>query len=179
MRFEVVKPFVELRIDYEGPSSCLPTPSEMADPRQALTTNPHTDCAVHLVYRGTSAMFGGEPDQPNETPRRGVRPGHYEQLGAASGSIEVGDERWDLDGFGLRDHSWGPRYWQAPWYYRWLTGNVGADFGFMGSRVAGVTGPARAAASCGMGAPYISAATSSSARPGRATPTTTGTSRPS
>ena len=39
-------------------------------------------------------------------------------------------------GFGLRDHSWGPRSWQAPWYYRWLTGNVGPDFGFMGSRIA-------------------------------------------
>ncbi len=48
----------------------------------------------------------------------------------------VGDETWDIRGSGLRDHSWGPRYWQAPWYYRWLTANVGPDFGFMASRVA-------------------------------------------
>ena len=41
-----------------------------------------------------------------------------------------------MNGFGLRDHSWGPRYWQAPWYYRWLTANFGADLGFMASRVA-------------------------------------------
>jgi hypothetical protein len=41
-----------------------------------------------------------------------------------------------LSGFGLRDHSWGPRYWQAPWYYRWLTANFSSDFGFMGSRIA-------------------------------------------
>ena len=54
----------------------------------------------------------------------------------ARASIRVGDEEWEIDGFGLRDHSWGPRYWQAPWYYRWLTANFGADFGFMGSRVA-------------------------------------------
>jgi hypothetical protein len=41
----------------------------------------------------------------------------------------------------LRDHSWGPRFWQAPWYYRWLTANAGPDFGFMASRVARRDGP--------------------------------------
>ena len=35
----------------------------------------------------------------------------------------------------------GPRYWQAPWYYRWLTANVDRDFGFMASRVAKKDGP--------------------------------------
>ena len=113
----------------------------MADPRQAFTSNPHTDCAVELVYRGGSAMFGGEPDQPTERPGEEFARGHYEQLVAASGTVEVGDEHWEFDGHGLRDHSWGPRYWQAPWYYRWLTGNVGSDFGFMGSRIARRDGP--------------------------------------
>ena len=34
----------------------------------------------------------------------------------------------------MRDHSWGPRFWQAPWYYRWLTGNFGDDGGLRASR---------------------------------------------
>ena len=54
----------------------------------------------------------------------------------ATGTISVGELSWEVDGFGLRDHSWGPRTWQAPWYYRWLTGNHGPDFGFMASRIA-------------------------------------------
>src|SRR5439155_1491362 len=37
------------------------------------------------------------------------------------------------DGFGLRDRSWGPRYWQAPAYYRWLTMNFGPDHGLVGA----------------------------------------------
>jgi hypothetical protein len=86
-------------------------------------------------------MFGGEPDQPVERPGEEFARGHYEQLVAASGTVEVGEDRWDLEGHGLRDHSWGPRYWQAPWYYRWLTGNMGDDFGFMGSRIARRDGP--------------------------------------
>ena len=141
MRFDVVTPFVELQVSYEGPVVLLTDPLEMADPRRAFTSNPHTDCAVHLVYRGSSAMFGGEPDQPTERPGEEFARGHYEQLVAASGTVQVGDEHWELHGHGLRDHSWGPRYWQAPWYYRWLTGNVGSDFGFMGSRVARRDGP--------------------------------------
>src|SRR3989442_4105815 len=57
--------------------------------------------------------------------------GHYEQHVGAEGSIRVGDNEWAVDGFGLRDHSWGPRSWQAPLWYRWLTANFGADFGFV------------------------------------------------
>jgi hypothetical protein len=141
MRFEVVEPFVELRVTYGGDAVLLDDPSQMADPRQAFTSNPHAQCAVSLVYRGSSAMFGGEPDQPVERPGEEFARGHYEQLVAVEGTVQVGEDRWELSGHGLRDHSWGPRYWQAPWYYRWLTGNVGKDFGFMGSRIARRDGP--------------------------------------
>ena len=40
-----------------------------------------------------------------------------------------------IEGFGLRDHSWGPRTWQGPQYYRWLNGQFGDDFGFMASHI--------------------------------------------
>jgi hypothetical protein len=81
-------------------------------------------------------MFGGEPDVPHEAPGEEFAKGHYEQLVTATGSIRVGDEEFAINGFGLRDHSWGPRFWQAPWYYRWLTANFGENLGFMASRVA-------------------------------------------
>ena len=68
MRFTVVEPFVELRVTYEGPVVLLDDPLQMADPRQAFRDNPHTSCAVDLVYHGALAMFGGEPDQPTERP---------------------------------------------------------------------------------------------------------------
>lgn len=40
--------------------------------------------------------------------------GHFEQTGRVTGSIRLGDETWPVDGFGVRDKSWGPRTWQAP-----------------------------------------------------------------
>jgi hypothetical protein len=138
LTWTVVTPFEELRVDYSGKVVLLDDPTQMADPKAAFTNNPYAECEAHLVFtgQGRASMFGGEPDQPHEAPGEEFAKGHYEQLVSGSGSIRVGDEEWAVAGFGLRDHSWGPRYWQAPWYYRWLTANVGADFGFMASRVA-------------------------------------------
>jgi hypothetical protein len=136
IRFDVITPFERLDVTYTGKVVVLDDPLQMADPKRAFTENPYAECEVRIEYTGVSAMFGGEPDTPKERPGEEFARGHYEQLVAGKGSIRVGDEEWAVDGYGLRDHSWGPRYWQAPWYYRWLTANFGADFGFMGSRIA-------------------------------------------
>jgi hypothetical protein len=138
LTWTMVTPFEELRVDYSGKVVVLDDPLQMADPKQAFADNPFADCEVHLTFtgQGRPSMFGGEPDAPHEAPGEEFAKGHYEQLVEATGSIRVGDHELAVHGFGLRDHSWGPRYWQAPWYYRWLTGNAGADFGFMASRVA-------------------------------------------
>lgn len=55
--------------------------------------------------------------------------GHLEQHGKAVGTLSVDGQRFDIDAPGLRDHSWGPRSWQAPKYYRWLTMSFGDDLG--------------------------------------------------
>lgn len=137
MRFETVTPFEELRVAYDGPVALLADPLAMADPKRAFTESPSVACRVDLTILGRSAMFGGEPDESHERPGEEFAKAHYEQLLEGRGTIDLGDQgRCDVTGFGLRDHSWGPRFWQAPWYYRWLTANFGPDFGFMASRVA-------------------------------------------
>ena len=136
MRFEVVEPFVSLRVSYRGPVLLLSDPWQLSDPGAAFRSNPSVEGEVELEYRGCSPMFGGEPDTPSEAPGEEFARGHYEQLVQASGTVRVGDDVAQVTGFGLRDHSWGPRYWQAPWYYRWLTANFGSSFGFMGSHIA-------------------------------------------
>ncbi len=138
LTWTMVKPFEELRIDYTGKVVVLAEPEQMVDPKSAFTNNPYSECEVHITFsgQGKPSMFGGEPDTPHEAPGEEFAKGHYEQLVQARGTIRVGDQEWEIDGFGLRDHSWGPRYWQAPWYYRWLTANFDRNLGFMLSRVA-------------------------------------------
>ncbi|MDO8389952.1 MAG: hypothetical protein Q7V57_05650 [Actinomycetota bacterium] len=143
LTWTMVRPFEELRVDYTGKMVLLDEPEQMTDPKTAFTNNPYGECEVHLTFtgQGRPSMFGGEPDTPHEAAGNEFAKGHYEQLVEATGTIRVGDREWQINGFGLRDHSWGPRYWQAPWYYRWLTANVDRDFGFMASRVATKDGP--------------------------------------
>jgi hypothetical protein len=139
--FRVERPFEELEVAYDGKVVMLDRPLEMADPRRAFTENPYDRASVRLTYTGISTPFGGEPEESHERPGEEFAKGHYEQLVGATGTISVGDDTWTVDGRGLRDHSWGPRTWQAPWYYRWLTMNFGDGTGLMLSRIARPDGP--------------------------------------
>ncbi len=148
MRFDVVEPFETLRTTYHGKVALLDEPLQMANPRKAFTENAWVDAEVELDYRGVSPMWGGEPvnddgSQIEENSGEGFARGHYEQHVGARGAIRVGDEEWEVDGYGLRDHSWGPRFWQSPWWYRWLTMNFGEDAGFVISVITGRDGAQR------------------------------------
>jgi hypothetical protein len=67
----------------------------------------------------------------NEDPDRQFARAHYEQHTRVQGHLATPDQRFEIDGFGLRDHSWGPRSWQAIHQYEWLTLNFGPDLGAM------------------------------------------------
>jgi len=137
MRFEVEAPFERLRIEYAGKACRLADPLAMRDPRAAFQTNPFVPVEIRLAIRGVGPMFGGERERAAAAdPELEFARGHYEQHHRASGRITIDGVAHEFDGLGLRDHSWGPRSWQAPLYYRWLTGNFGDDFGFMANWIA-------------------------------------------
>jgi hypothetical protein len=135
LSFNVIEPFTHLEVTYDGPVLMLDDPTLLNDPRQAFTESPTVTVAASLTLRGASAMFGGEPTERIERPGEEFARGHTEQLVTVTGTITVDGERHSLNGAGLRDHSWGPRTWQAPWWYRWLTGNLDDGSGFMVSRI--------------------------------------------
>ena len=104
--------------------------------RSPRTRTPSAAIDITFTGQGRASMFGGEPDAPHETPGEEFAKGTTNSSSPARDASASATRSGWSHGFGLRDHSWGPRFWQAPWYYRWLTANVGKDFGFMGSRVA-------------------------------------------
>jgi hypothetical protein len=110
----------------------LANPLDLEDPRAAFTGNPHQPVSLALDWYGDSPMYGGEGPAHSEMV---FAKGHYEQHGRAVGRLVVDGVEYQLDGLGLRDHSWGPRSWQSPAYYRWLIGQFDTDFGFMGSQI--------------------------------------------
>lgn len=143
MRFVVEEPMRRHRLRYDGAVCLLARPLDLLDPKAAFTGNPHVPARVELDYEALSPVSGGEPREERDGRWVSVRAersgqefakGHLEQHGRAVGRVVVGDEEWPIDGFGLRDRSWGPRYWQAPDHYRWLTMSFGPDAGIAAAR---------------------------------------------
>ncbi|HUO04660.1 MAG TPA: hypothetical protein VMU16_05630 [Candidatus Binataceae bacterium] len=145
MKFEVIKPFERHHIGYAGKVCVLKNPLEMAEPAQAFKSNPYADAKLDLDYLAVSPGWGGELREktaqgwvapaPSGNPEAQFARGHLEQLGHAAGKLVLNQagavREYRIDGLGLRDHSWGPRYWQAPKYYRWLTMNFDEELGGM------------------------------------------------
>lgn len=134
--FEVLEPFCRQRVSYRGELVILTDPAAMANPGKAFKHSPRARCAIALNYQGVSPLYGGEALNPDGSPigldpQNAMARAHYEQHVRARGSINLGAHTWNIDGFGLRDHSWGPRYWQNIYWYRWLPISFGDDFGAM------------------------------------------------
>src|SRR6185436_14469415 len=137
---EVLTPGEKLRTVYQGSAVYFSDPRAMGDPRRAFKENPHRRLRIDLLHEGVGPMYGhvGKPGDGNEFARA-----HYEQHMRVTGEIEVeGEPAIAIRGHGLRDHSWGPRYWQSTPSYRWITGYFGDDLGMViskiGDRVGGV-----------------------------------------
>ena len=137
---EVQKPFERIRTLYQGSAVYLADPRAMKEPGKAFKENPHRRLKIDLIHEGVGPVYGhvGKPGDGNDFARA-----HYEQHMRVSGQIEIeGEPKIEIRGHGLRDHSWGPRYWQSTPSYRWITGNFGDDLGMVlsivGDRKGGV-----------------------------------------
>lgn len=137
MQFEVLEPLKRLRATYEGTAVELSNPHEMADPKAAFANNRHANIELDMTFDSFGPVYGGR-GAAAQNPDEEFARNHYEQHYRATGTMTYDGFEVPLDGFGLRDHSWGPRTWQALQYYRWLNGQFGDDLGFMASHV--VTG---------------------------------------
>jgi hypothetical protein len=140
LKVEVVTPGEVIRTTYDGSVVYLEDPTAMQDPSSAFKQNPHRKLRLDLTHTGVGPLYGHVAD---ESSGNDFARAHYEQHMRVEGTIQVDDEpALQLKGHGLRDHSWGPRYWQSTPSYRWITGNYGDDMGMVisvvGDRQGGV-----------------------------------------
>lgn len=126
LAIDVVEPLQRLRVAFDGPVHVLDDPRAMTDPASALASGSVVQCRAELEYVALAPVHEQTFDGVGES----FAPNHYEQLAAVSGHVAVGELAWAVRGHGLRDHSWGPRSWQAPWFYRWVHASS-ESLGFM------------------------------------------------
>jgi len=136
MRFEVIEPLERLRTTYEGSAVFLEHPEQMADPGKAFRENPHKKVSIDLVHEAVAPVYGssGEGRETGD-PEKEFAKAHYEQHMHVTGTLSIDGQTTLVDAYGLRDHSWGPRYWQAIKSYRWLTCSFGPELNIMVSEV--------------------------------------------
>ena len=103
-------PYKTWSINYKGPAQDIPDASVLLTRSKlrpegwfnpaALDMNLSFDCITepHFTHSddGATGAYG-----------------HFEQSGRVTGSISLGGKNWQVDGFGVRDKSWGPRDWGA------------------------------------------------------------------
>jgi hypothetical protein len=132
LRFEVEEPTQRHRTTFAGTLVELAEPRDMADPKAAFEGNPKKKVSFDLVHEAVGPLYGSKSEKKaDEDHEQSFARAHFEQHMHVTGSLSIEDERFAIDGFGLRDHSWGPRYWQAIHSYEWLTLNFGPDLGAM------------------------------------------------
>jgi hypothetical protein len=133
LRFDVIEPTEELHTTYTGRVIELDDPKHLSDPTRAFRESPRRELSLDLRHRACGPMYGNSQDskESDRSADKQFAKAHYEQHMQVSGTIEIDGEPTEISGFGLRDHSWGPRYWQAVERYEWLTMNFGPDLGAM------------------------------------------------
>jgi hypothetical protein len=131
MRFEVLEPAQRLRTTFAGEVLELREPRTLADPRRAFAESPRRRVSLDLVHEAVGPMYGhrADRDEGDRGAEQQFAKAHYEQHMAVKGELALDGVPMPIEGFGLRDHSWGPRFWQAIHSYEWLTLNFGSDFG--------------------------------------------------
>lgn len=143
--YAVIEPLRSVSMRYDGDLVIVTDPDALRDPKALFASGPRLPGHVHWVHEAESPVHGGEPigDHVETMYGRDFSLGHFNQHGRVRGEIRVGDERWSIDGRGWRDHSWGPRYWQAIYYYRLFIANFDDGSAFMLLKITDRSGVAR------------------------------------
>lgn len=139
--WEITEPWRSTRVAFRGEMSLFTDPWVLTDPKRAFVESPRADAAIDLACttEGIGATMGQDQDQHHLIFLPGQADFHYQHLTRVVGTIRLGDDAFDVDGRGGKDHSWGPRNWHAKIYLRWLICSIDDDNGFMLVRAVGPT----------------------------------------
>jgi hypothetical protein len=145
LSYSVIEPLKKVSMTFDGELTIVDDPDALREPQALFATGPKLPGHVHWIHEAESPIHGGEPvdDSAPTMYGRDFSLGHFNQHGRVRGEIRVGGQTWAIDGRGWRDHSWGPRYWQAIFCYRLFIANFANGDGFMLLKISDKNGVAR------------------------------------
>lgn len=131
LKFEVIEPLQKIKITFDGTAYLLDQGTDLEDPKKAFTNSPVVPVSLELHYDNVVPVYGLGNGSGIQGAEDSIAVGHYQGPCTARGWVEVNGERHEIDSLGYRDHSWGPRIWQGPQYWRWVSCMVDERNGFV------------------------------------------------
>jgi hypothetical protein len=143
--FDVIEPFERIDVNYSGDVMLVRDPALLNNPQALFQSALRAQARIQWRNLADSPMHGGRPvrDDQQTMYGRDFSLNHFNQHTKVAGSVGIGDKTWNFDGSGWRDHSWGPRTWQAIYSYRLFLANFGDGRGLMLLKIADKTGRSR------------------------------------
>jgi hypothetical protein len=124
LTIECREPFAHWRVAYDGPAQDIADAAVLLERSRLRPAGWFTPSPLTMAVD----FYGVKPPHYAASGARG----HFEQTGRVTGDIAIGGRSHRVNGYGVRDKSWGPRDWGAGAG----TGGAGA-----GSRETGSSGP--------------------------------------
>jgi hypothetical protein len=146
LKYDVVEPFKKVNMSYEGELLILNDPNMLRIGGDVFSNAPRVKGSLHWENVAISPIHGGIPLREDVIPLygRNFSLNHFNQHTKVTGKIVVGDESWEFkNGWGWRDHSWGPRYWQNIFFHRLFMINFSDGRGAMLLKITDPDGKAR------------------------------------
>lgn len=145
MCYRVHEPFERVSMRYEGEVMLVSDRSLFRDPKRLFGEAPREHCLLDWQVSGCSPVHGGLPAEPGGQTMfgRDFSLGHFNQHTAVSGTLKIGSLGGAFEGFGWRDHSWGPRLWQNILFDRGFYVSFGEDRGLTLLKIANRDGEVR------------------------------------
>ncbi|GAA0997338.1 hypothetical protein GCM10009555_094710 [Acrocarpospora macrocephala] len=121
LAFEVVEPLRKIKVVFDGTAYLLDKGTALENPKRAFTTSPVVPIALELLYDNVVPVYGLGGGSGIQGAEDSIAVGHYQGPCAVRGWVEIDGRHRHINGLGFRDHSWGPRIWQGPRFWRWLS----------------------------------------------------------
>lgn len=106
----LMEPHKKWQIDYDGPAQDIVDAAVLLQRKKLRPQGWYQD--ARLVMSLTFDCLTEPHFTSSEDGRTGAY-GHFEQSGRVYGQIQLDNQTFQVDGFGVRDKSWGPRDWGA------------------------------------------------------------------
>ena len=145
LSYRSVEPLKQSHDEFDGEMLIVDDPEAFRDPKTLFANGAAGSGPRSLGPRGriAGARRQADDDAVQTMYGRDFSLGHFNQHAASRGEIKVGSETFPIDGRGWRDHSWGPRYWQAIHWYRLFIANFPNGDGLMLLKITGQSGVSR------------------------------------